>query len=148
MVVDNVDNHFESGLVQCLHHCLELADGVLRGIASVRREITDRVIAPVVPQTALDQRALVDERMHGHQFDRRDAQALQVLDRRRRRETRIRAAQRGRDVRMAPREPAHVQLVDHRLAPGNGGRSIVVPGERRLDDAALRHCASTIATIV
>ena len=147
VVVDDVENHLEAGLVQRLHHRLELADRVADRITRVRRKKADRVVAPVVPQPALDQCSLIDERVHRHQFDRRNAEPPQMLDGRWRRHRRIGAAQRRGDVGMTTREAAHVHLVDDGLVPGNGRRPIVVPCERRFDDAAFRHSACAVAAI-
>src|ERR1700677_4625165 len=50
VVVDHVEDDLDAGLVQLLHHRLELADLLTAlagaGIAVVRREEADRVIAP------------------------------------------------------------------------------------------------------
>ena len=72
------------GRVQRLHHRLELlhllpalAGG---GVGVVRREEADGVVAPVVAQALVEQRAVVDELVHRHQLDRGDAEPGQVVD--------------------------------------------------------------------
>ena len=42
----------------------------------VRREVADRVVAPVVAQAALDEMAVVHEVVDRQQFDRGDAELL------------------------------------------------------------------------
>ena len=77
------------GRVQRLDHRLELlhladgtrrAPGVVDGVAVVRGEEGDRVVAPVVAQAALDEVVVVDELVHRHQLDGRDAERGEVLD--------------------------------------------------------------------
>ena len=92
VVVDDVEDHLEARLVQRFDHRLEFADGILYRIARVRREVTNRVVAPIVAQPPLDQRPLVDERMHRQQLDRGHAESPQVIDDRRRGESGIGAA--------------------------------------------------------
>ena len=52
MVEDDVENHFDARLVQRPHHLLELADLAARlaadGVAAMRREERQRIVAPVV----------------------------------------------------------------------------------------------------
>ena len=84
VVVHHVQDHFDAGLVQVADHGLEFLDllpdvaggavGVLRG------EEADGVVAPVVVQALLLERAVIDELVDGHELDRGDAELLQVLD--------------------------------------------------------------------
>jgi hypothetical protein len=85
VVVHHVQDHFDAGVVQILDHLLELADhiaGILRigGVARVRGEKTQGVVAPIIAQALVDEVAIVQKIMHRHQFERGDAQALQMLD--------------------------------------------------------------------
>ena len=70
VVVDDVENDLDPGLVKRPHHGLELghrAAGVsVGGILVVRREEAKRVVAPVVSQTQVDQSVVVQELVHGH----------------------------------------------------------------------------------
>lgn len=52
VVVDHVQNHLQTGLVEASDHLLEFAQGLLGlvGVAGVRREKPDGVVAPVVGQ--------------------------------------------------------------------------------------------------
>ncbi len=86
VVVDHVQNHLDAGRVQVADHGLELADHfagrVDRGIPRRRREEAQRVVAPVVHQPTLDQVPVVERLLHGQQLDGRDAQVLQIANRR------------------------------------------------------------------
>ena len=52
----------------------------IRQIGRLWREEAERVVAPVVAQSALHEGAVLHEGVHRHQFDRSDAQAAQVVD--------------------------------------------------------------------
>ena len=84
VVVDDVEDHLDAGGVQRLDHRLELGDAGRApprdGVAVVRGEEGDRVVAPVVAQAALDEVVVVDELVHRHQLDRRDAERREVVD--------------------------------------------------------------------
>ena len=116
VVVDDVEDHLDARRVQRLDHRLELlhlalrlgADDVgqlARGdavagdrVAVVRGEEGDRVVAPVVAQAALGEVVVVDELVHRHQLDGRDAE--------RRRGARRRPGGRGPSTcRASPRAP-------------------------------------------
>ena len=64
---------------------------------------------------------------------------VQVVDGRRMGETGVRAAQLRRDVRVLLGEPAHVQLVDHRVVPRDVRPVVVAPREGVVDDHRARH---------
>ena len=85
VVVDDVEDHLDARRVQRLDQLLELlhllAALAARGVLVVRREVADRVVAPVVAQAALDEVRVVDELVDRQQLDRGDAEPLQVLDR-------------------------------------------------------------------
>ena len=85
------------GGVQLLDHRLELDDlaaAAARGaVGGVRREVAERVVAPVVGQAAAQQVRLADEVVHRQQLDGGDAERLQVLDERRVRQAGVGAAQ-------------------------------------------------------
>ena len=58
MVVNHIENHFDPCRVQVAHHQLELGDLRTRlpaaGVLRMRREKSDRVVAPVIRQPAID----------------------------------------------------------------------------------------------
>ena len=82
VVVDDVEDHLEPGVVEARHHLLELAQGLLAfmGIARVGREEADRVVAPIIGQASLEQVAVIDESMDRQQFDRSHPERLYVID--------------------------------------------------------------------
>src|SRR5206468_2457315 len=57
MVVDDIENDFDARFVQTFDHLLEflhlLAGLPACGILIVRRQIADRIVAPIIPQSAL-----------------------------------------------------------------------------------------------
>jgi hypothetical protein len=65
VVVDDVENDFDPGIVQSLYRCLEAGDRGGGQEARIRREKADRVVAPLVDQSPLDQMAIVDRGMNG-----------------------------------------------------------------------------------
>jgi hypothetical protein len=77
--------------------------------------------------------------MDGHQLHRRHPERLQMIERRRRHQPRIRPAQILRHVGMTCGKPLDVHLIDDRLTPRNARRPIVPPCERRIDHDRLRH---------
>ena len=129
------------GLVQRLDHRLELlhlpaapAEG---GVVVVRGEEADGVVAPVVPQPALDQGGVVDELVHRHQLDRGHPDPPEMLDHRRVGQAGVRAAHVLRDARVPRRHPLDVTLVDHRLVERDPQRPVVGPVEERIDHHGL-----------
>ena len=99
VVVDDVEDDLDARVVEPLDHRLELAHRLAGGaVADVGREEADGVVAPVVGEPALDEVAVVDVLVHRQQLDGGDAQVGEVVDRRRRAESRrrSRAAPRGR----------------------------------------------------
>ena len=135
VVVDDVEDDFESGGVQAAHHQLELlhrlARPSVRGVFGVRREKAQRVVAPVIGQPLLDEMAVVEMIMHGHQLDGGDAEVEQVLDGGLRSQAGVGAAQLFGHAGHSLGEALDVQLVDQRLVPGRVRRPIVAPGEGR-----------------
>ncbi len=126
VVVDHVEDDLDARRVQRLHHGLELLDLERRAVAHLRREVGEGVVAPVVLHPLVRQVAIVQEGVHRQQLDGGHAQALQVVDHRRRAERCIGAAQMRRHFGMGHGEAAHVHLVDHHVLPRDP-RAAVVP---------------------
>ena len=82
VVVDDVEDDLEAGLVEARHHLLEFAQavGAVGGVARVGREEADRVVAPIVGQTLLEQMTVVDEGVDRQQLDRGHAERPDVID--------------------------------------------------------------------
>ena len=133
MVEDGVDDDGDARAVQGLDHVAELADVASffgrDAVAGLRREETDRAVAPVVHKRAAavgihPQHFLVVVFHHRQQFDGVDAQVLEVrnlLD-----DGRERAGMFDARGRM-PREAADVHLVDHHLVDRPVERAIALP---------------------
>ena len=149
VVVDHVENDFEAGIVQTHDHLLEFLHAAHRigEVARIGGEETNRVVAPVVRQPALQQMAVVDEHVNRQQLDRRDAERLDVLDHFRRRQSRERAAQRFGHGRMQLRVTAHVGFVDDRAIPRHERLRVLFPVEARVDDDALGHERRAVALV-
>ncbi len=128
------------GGVQRLDQVLEFEDLLAAlpagGILVVRREIADRVVAPVVAKAAFDERRVLHELMNRQQFDGGDSEVLQVLDRDRMRETGVGAAQLLRNVRVRAAESLDVRFVHDRAMPRRVRLPIVAPVEEGIDDDA------------
>src|SRR5262245_6135753 len=60
VVVDDVENYLDTGIVQSFDGSLETSDRLRRQKARVGRKIADRVVTPVIDMTALDEMAIVD----------------------------------------------------------------------------------------
>ncbi len=138
VVVDHVEDDLDAGLVQSLDHGLELHDLLparpVGRVPVVGREEPDGVVTPVVRQPLLDERGVVDELVHRHELDRRDAQRHEVLDDGRVRHARVGAAQLVGDVRVEHRHALDVRLVDDAVVVVPVRRAVVAPVEERVDD--------------
>src|SRR5216683_4828369 len=113
--------------MQPLHHRLEFVDLSAARVARVGREETDRVITPVIPETFLDQSPVVNERMDRHQFDRANAEALQMRDYWLGCQPRIGSPQMAWDVGMATCEALYVEFINDGVVPRGAQRAVVSP---------------------
>ena len=151
VVVDDIEDDFDPGVVQRPHHALELLHllAELTGgrVSVVRREEPDRVVAPVVAEALVEQRVVVHELVHGHQLDGRDADALVVLDHGRMSERGVGAPGIFRDVRVELGETLDVGLVDHRLGVGDARMTITGPVEERVDHDAEHHVRGGVVVV-
>ena len=148
VVVDDVEDQLEPGIVQMRHHLLELGEGEV-GVGRVAPgggEEADRVVAPVVLQPLVEQVAVVDEGVDRQQLDRADAERAQVTGDLGAGQPGISAAQRLGQRRMALGQPAHMRLVDDGVLPGDAPPP-VAPGEGRVDHAGLHRVGSAVALV-
>ena len=113
---------------------LNSATGSATRVARVRRKPGERVVAPVVGQSPLDEELLAHPCVTRHELDRCDAQAVQMVDHRGMRQTQVLAAVFRWDTRMPLRVSLDVQLVDDRVAPGHMRAATASPVERTIDD--------------
>ena len=79
--------YLDAGRVERFHHAFEFANGLPRcgggRIAGCGGEVAQGVVSPVIGQAAIQQMPVLHEMMHRHELDGRDAQFMQVLNRRR-----------------------------------------------------------------
>ena len=88
VIVDDVEDHLDSCLVQGRDHALDLVyDGLgagllggLRRVAGFGREEIERAVAPIVGQPDVRKEGLVHLGLDRQEFDRRDSQSLKVVD--------------------------------------------------------------------
>ena len=150
MIVDDVEDHLETAVMKPGDHFLEFAQRVryVRGVTRVWREKADRIVTPIIAKSFLEQIAVVDESVDGHEFDGRDAERLDVVDNRFRTEACIKAFQPLVDFWMQLREPLDVRLVDDGAFPGNASPQVLAaPVEIRIDDDGFRHEGRAVAFV-
>ena len=139
VVIDHVEDDFDTGCVQRSHHLLEFRDRRLTvdpcGIARFRCEEGEGVVAPIVGAPALDEPLLVEKAMNGQQVDGGNAEAAIVFEHRRRREAGIGAAQSFGNVRLPLCRSLDVNFVEHRIIPRDSRRCIALPVEIVAGDA-------------
>ena len=150
VVVDDVENHLEARVVQTRDHLLEFlqAARAVGGVSRIGREEPDAVVAPVIGQPALDEVAVVDERVDRQQLDRGDAERLDVVGHLFRGQPRERSALMLADRRVSFRVAAYVRLVDDRPLPRDARPPrLLLPVEIGIDDDRLRHEGRAVALI-
>src|SRR5580692_3828590 len=112
MVVDHVEQYFDTSRMQGLDRTLELIAVAAVQVARLGSKVRERVVAPVIDEPALDEWPILHDRMYRQELDRGDAQALQVSDdvlvAQRRRAT----AHGVRNALMAHGQAAQVRLVN------------------------------------
>ena len=121
VIVDDVEEDFQPGLVKGAHHVLELADGApgrtVRRVAAVRGEESEGHVAPVIvaawiPVVVL----LAGELMYGQELDGGDAEIAQVACLQA--GAAERAAEQLRDRGVLLGQAAYVNLVDDVIGEG------------------------------
>ncbi len=85
--------------------------------------------------------------MDRHQFHRGDSEPAQIIDDRHAGKAGIGAAQAGGHLPVQGGKTFDMQLVDHRIVPGNTGRPVILPGKGGIDHQAFRHIRSAIPFI-
>src|SRR5271166_5367216 len=85
--------------------------------------------------------SVLDERMYREELDRRNAEVVQVLHYRCRREAGERAAHRLPDLRVAHRIPLDVQFVDYGFVP----RMLIWPPSQVKAESTTRHFGTSDA---
>ncbi len=125
----------------CLDHGFEFVDLFAAlsgaGVGVVGREESDGVVAPIVAEAFFLQEAVVDELVDRHEFDRGDAEFLQVFDHRRVCESCVGSADFRRHFPVEVGHAAHMGLVDDRIVIGDVWVLVVAPIEIRIDHRRL-----------
>ncbi len=118
VVEHDVEYDFQAGTVQGVDHRPEffdltarLARPYRRRVTRLRRKESDRVVAPIVGQTPLDEECLRHAVVDWQQFDRGHAKVDKVLQGRLVSQSRVGAAQLLRYARVACGESTNVNLV-------------------------------------
>src|SRR5919106_3070272 len=133
--------------MQCLDHGLELVYLTCSRIPRLGCEEADGVISPIVVQPLLHQASIVDETMHRHELDGGNAQPFQIVDDRRRGQSRVSSPEIGRYVLDPHGQALDVDLIDDGLVPGDTWRTIIAPGKGGVNNLASRHTWSAVARI-
>ena len=86
VIVDHIHNHFDAGIMQRLHHLLDLADAHgpvirIRGVRSFRNVVIDGIVTPVV--SAADRFVDGTEIVDRHQLHRGNAKLFEIRQSRR-----------------------------------------------------------------
>ena len=76
---------------------------------------------PKLDQAVVDEMAVIDEVVHGHELDRSHTESDEVVDDRVRGQPEVGAPQVVGNTGVTCRHAAHVGLVDHGLVPGRVG---------------------------
>ena len=151
VVVHHIEDYFDADVMERPHHSLEflhlLAEVAHGGILVVGGEEADRVVAPVVAQTLLEQGRVLHELVHRHELDGRGTDALHVLDDGGVGEPGIGAALLLGHLGVQLREALDVRLVDNSFGIGNAGMPIAGPVEEGVDDDTEHHVSGRVLGI-
>ena len=147
MVVDNVENELDAGVVQSRNGRSKCIEGTIDSVAGIGSEEGHRVVAPVVAQAALDQMPIIDKRVDRQQFNCGDPETLEMIDHCGGGQAAIRSAPCRRHVLAQLREAFDVRFINNRVAPGNGGPAFFAPGEGFVHNHTLRHTARIVAPV-
>ena len=80
VVVDHIQYDFQARIVDAVDHFPELVNAIIATKAGFGREEVYRVVTPVISESSLAEKILVDKSMNRHEFDRRHAQGLQIVE--------------------------------------------------------------------
>ena len=129
VVVDDVEDHLDSCLVQGRDHALDLVyDGLgagllcgLRRVAGFGGEEIERAVAPIVGQSDVRKEGLVHLGLNRQKFDSRDSQSLEVVDGGGVGQAGVGSPELLRDALAQRRYAFDVAFVDDGVAPRNAG---------------------------
>ena len=148
VVIDDVEHHLDAGVMQPRHRGSKGIECIVLRVARLGGKERQRVVAPVVRELLLDQHPIVDQAVDRQQFDRGDAETLEMIDHRGRREPAIGAAQTRRYVVALLGQALDVGFIDDGVFPGNvRPRFAAAPVEGFVDDDSLRHAAGVVTPV-
>ena len=150
MVVDDVEDHLDAGVVATGHHLLELAQGLLAFmcVARVRGEEADCVVAPIVGQAAFEQVAVVYKSVDRQQLERGYPEGFEVIDYNLAAEPLIGPAVGFRHRGMELGKAAQMRLIKNGAVPRNGAAAgLAGPVEIGVDDDAFGHERRAVALV-
>ncbi len=113
----------------------------------MRREVADRIVAPVVAQPFLLQEVVVDEVVDRQQFHRGHAKLLEIVDGKLGADGRVGAAELLGNIRAKLGEAFHMSLVNHRAMQRRRELAVAAPVEVIVHDHAFRHPESIVALV-
>ena len=152
VIINHIEDHLEAGGVKSSHHRLELghllAHLATAGILTMWRKKSDRVVAPIINQAALNQPFVIDMGVDRQEFHRSDPEILQVSDRRFAPQAGIGAAQLLRNIRPKLCETFYMHLVNHRLSQRRSRLAVVAPIKCIVDHDRLGHAPGVVAKIL
>ena len=146
MVVDHIQNDFDTRAVERFHHLAKLEDRIsIRSQSGFGSEKSQRVVAPVVGESPIEKKAIVEMLMDGKQLHRGNSNLLKVFDRRMVSETCVGAPDFLRDGWMQLGKPFHVHLHHDRFEHRPPQGKITLPVEVvRFRDESLRSRRRTV----
>src|SRR5690554_4459807 len=147
MVVDDVENYLEPGVMQARDHFLEFIDGAPGQVGFVRSEKADAVVAPIVAQALFQQMLLVDKAVYRQKLYAGDSQGLDMSEQFGVHQSREGPAEGFRNRGVPHADAAHIDFVEDGLVPGHPSALLVAPGKSRIDDLALGNKGRAIALI-
>src|SRR5262245_66428125 len=109
MIVDDVQDDLDAGVVQPRNGRSKRIERRAGSVTRLGREEAQRVVAPIVGQSVLDQMAIVDEGVDRKELERGDAQLLEMGYEGGSGESAVRPAPGGRDILAQLRQPIEVR---------------------------------------
>src|SRR5262245_23387548 len=127
MIIDNVEENLDAGIVQRSDRCLEADNAFFAEIAWFGRKEGKGRIAPIVSQPLFHQQPLVAKGMDRHKFDGRDSELNEMLDDCRMAKSSIGSAHGERDALMEIGQTLYVRFVDDGRTPAAPRSTVVSP---------------------
>ncbi len=131
-------------LPELVHLSTRVAGGAIAGHGG---EIAQRVVTPIVCESFLDQRSLVDKVVYGKKFHSRNAELLEVIDAHFVAKPGIGPAQLFRDFRIANTEAPNMNFVNNGVGQGEIEPAIAFPVKFAFGHDALWNAGRRILSV-